>query len=75
MTMKKIFRKHPEAVLISLAVVLLAIIGAYVIWSVTDVAGEVNAALNASIAVRPYKGFDLSGAKVLNLKGLVKTQP
>ena len=74
MTMKKIFRKYPETVLIVLAAIFLGTVVAYFVWGAGAVAGDVNNALNANITTSPYAGFDLNGARALNLRGLVKPQ-
>ena len=75
MIMKKILRKYPETLLGILAIIFLAIIIACFSWGIGDVVKEVNRAMNPNVGATENAGFDLKGAKALDLRGLVRPQP
>lgn len=70
--MKKIFRKHPEAVLTFLALVFLGGLVAYFSWGIGNVVSEVNRGVNSTGAGSGNTSFNLDGARALDLHGLVK---
>ena len=69
--MKKILSNHPEAVILALAVVFLAVVAGFYLWGVGKIVNVTSQALNST---RPatVTGFDLSQASQLDLRGLVK---
>jgi hypothetical protein len=69
--MKNLLRKYPQAALVTLALLLLAIIIAYYVWGIGDVVTAVNQAVNDKVSAGKTTGFDLQDAKNLNLRGLV----
>ncbi len=70
--MKKFLRNYPQILLITLAILFLAIIVAYFSWGMGQAAGEVNRAVNAKGSAEANVNFNLQGAKQLDLRGLVK---
>jgi hypothetical protein len=70
--MKKIFRKYPDVILAVLALFFLGVLFFSFSWGIGQVVLEVNRGLNASGAAGAAKGFDLAGARALDLRGLVK---
>ena len=70
--MKKIFRKYPDAVLTLLALVFLGTLFFSFSWGIGQVVQEVNRGLNAGEVGSENPGFDLAGARSLDLRGLVK---
>ncbi len=73
--MKKTFRQYPETMLIILAVVFLAAIIGVFSWGIGVVVVQVNRVEGAAQPTANHIDFNLSGAKALDLRGLVKTQP
>jgi len=69
--MKKLFRKFPQSILVTLALVFLGIIVAYYAWGISDMIGVVNRAVNTKPSSAGSAGFDIQGAQQLNLRGLV----
>jgi hypothetical protein len=67
--MKKIFKKHPEFVLVSLAAFFLLVLAIYFFWGITTMVSTLNKAIAGSKAEEAAVGFDLKGAAGLNLKG------
>lgn len=70
--MQKLIKSHPEIVLVSVAVVLLATIIGYFSWGMSAVIFELNRALKTSVS-QEKPGFDLQDAARLDLRGLVDT--
>ena len=70
--MQKFFNRHPEIVLASLAVILLAILAAYYFWGVTTLVANLSKAINMEKEKPPQVEFNLKGAASLDLKGLVQ---
>ena len=69
---KGIFRKYPEIILAALAIFFIALLLSVFSWGIGNVVGSVNRAVNATGTGSGDIGFDLQGAKALNLRGLVK---
>lgn len=67
----KFFRKYPQVVLITLAMVFMGIIIAYYFWGIGAVVGQVNRAVNTKPGAGTSNAFNLTGARALNLRGLV----
>lgn len=70
--MKKFFRKYLDAVLAILALLFLGILFSSFSWGIGRVIQEVDRGMNAGGAAGGNAGFNLTGAKALNLRGLVK---
>jgi len=69
--MKKLLRKYPETVLITLAIAFIAIIILYFTWGVGAVVGQVDRVEDSNGAGGGTASFNLQGAQQLNLRGLV----
>jgi hypothetical protein len=69
--MKNIFRKHPDALLIGLAVAFLALIVFSFIWGVGGVVSEIDRAMNAKGTGVGSVDFDLKSASKVDWRGLV----
>lgn len=69
--MKKLLRKYPEAALAILALIIIAAMFYAFTWGVGDVVGALNRAVNAKSGEPGNVGFNLQGAKQLDLRGLV----
>jgi hypothetical protein len=69
--MKNFFRKYEEASLVVLALLLVAFIVIYFAWGIGYVVSETDNALDAQGVVAQNGGFNLTGAQMLNLHGLV----
>ncbi|HEX4104477.1 MAG TPA: hypothetical protein VHZ04_03345 [Candidatus Paceibacterota bacterium] len=69
--MKSFFRKFEEPLLVVLAFVLVGLIIAYFVWGIGYVFSEANSALNANGTASQGTGFNLEGAQLLHLRGLV----
>lgn len=68
-----IFKKYPDFVLIGLAVTLMVILAASFIWVVQVLITNFDKAIGFNLSKIPAKsGFDLEGAKALDLKGLIE---
>ncbi len=70
--MIKFFQAHPEFVLISLAFLLLAILTVAFFWSITTLITFLNKGIGANANQVPAVGFDLKGARALDLKGSLR---
>ena len=69
--MKNILRKHPDVIIAVLAAVFAgAVIYAYA-WGIGSVAEAVYRAVSAPVGGGSNVGFDLQGARALDLRGLV----
>ena len=69
--LSKIFKAHPELVLIGLAVLLLAILVTSFAWGVTSLVVVLNKAIGSGDKSGAGSAtFDLEGAAALDLKGL-----
>ena len=66
--MKRFFKSHLEAVLIGTAFLLLVILGTYFFWGVGILSTSFRASLAIPSAAEKKSGFDIEGAKALNLK-------
>ena len=71
--MKKIFRKFPEAILVTFALFILGVLIAYYIWGLGVVVQEIDQAMNSKNAGGGSPGFNLRTAQQLDFRGLVKT--
>ncbi|MEK7507955.1 MAG: hypothetical protein AAB602_02635 [Patescibacteria group bacterium] len=66
--MKKLFKLHPQAILIGLALLLLTILGIYFLWGSRVLLTSLHASLKApSVSEKPV-GFNIGAAQALNLK-------
>jgi hypothetical protein len=70
--MKNILRKHPETFLAIMAVVFLVALFFSFSWGIGFAVSEVNRAVTATGGGGESVGFNLAGARALNLPGLVK---
>jgi hypothetical protein len=68
--MRKFFHAHPDVVLVTLAIVLLAALAACYSWAINGIYTEVHEALTSSLPPSS-DAFDLAGAAKLDLRGLV----
>ncbi len=69
--MKKLLRKHPDALLITLAIIFLAALIAAFVFGINNVVGQVNRAESANPGPGDNGGFNLQAAQSLDLRGLV----
>ncbi len=70
--MQKIFRSHPEFVLIALTAVIVGVLAAYYFWGITRLISVSTSAIAPPAKEEAAPGFDIDGAKGLDLKGLVR---
>ena len=70
--MGNFFKKHPDFVLIILAVVFVAMLIAYFFWGITTLIVALNKGVNPGKINQPAVTFDLEGAAKLNLKGALE---
>jgi hypothetical protein len=70
--MKTLFKKYPETLLVILAAVFLVVIVGYFAWGVGEVVRQLDRGVNAKVPPAESAGFNLSGARRLDLRGLVK---
>ncbi len=70
--MDKFFKKHPDLILVSLTVIFLGLLVGYYFWGIGILVQHLNRAINTSQGGSTAVGFDMAGAKSLNLKGLVQ---
>ena len=68
--MKKIFHAYPEVIIVTLAVVFLAVLAVCYTWAINVIYGEVHQALTSSLP-QSSDAFDLAGAAKLDLRGLM----
>lgn len=72
--MNKLFKKHPDFVLISLTVIFLSVLIAYFFWGITALIVKLNAAVKPGNTNESALKFNLDEAARINLKGLVPKQ-
>lgn len=70
--MKKLFRKYPDVILAIFAVIFVALILTVFSWGIGMVITSVDKALNTTGQAGGNSGFNIAGAKALDLRGLVK---
>ena len=71
--MKSIFKNHPDFVLVSLAIVFMAVLATSFIFGMQVLITSLNKACGFKAPENQAKaGFDLGGARALDLKGLVQ---
>ncbi len=66
--MKNLFKLHPQAILIGLAFLLLAVLGIYFFWGGSVLLTSLHDSLKIPSASEKPVGFDIESAKALNLK-------
>ncbi len=66
-SIKRFFKAHPEVILTSSAVFLLAVITISYFWGTSILLRSVNNALRVSSVSEKPPGFNIEGAKSLNL--------
>ncbi len=72
MSLKNFFRKYPEIILTTLALVLLGFLIALSSWGIGNMFGAIDRIANPSNADGQNANFNLKGAQSLDLRGLVK---
>ncbi|OGY98963.1 MAG: hypothetical protein A2945_03910 [Candidatus Liptonbacteria bacterium RIFCSPLOWO2_01_FULL_52_25] len=70
--MGNFFKKHPDLVLTSLTVVLIAMLVAYFLWGITTLVAAFTKGVSPGKINQPAVIFDLEGAKKLDLKGALE---
>ena len=70
--MKQFLKKHIQQALAVVAFVFLGIIAAYYIWGIMTISLYASQAINPASQGSGSTAFNLSGAKNLNLKGLMQ---
>jgi hypothetical protein len=70
--MDNFFKKHPDLVLIGLAVVFVAILIVYFFWGITTLIVELNKGVNPGKINQSAVTFNLEDAAKLNLKGALQ---
>jgi hypothetical protein len=68
--MKKFFYSHPDVVIVSLAIVFLAILIGFYSWAINDAFFELHTALGSSQS-EIQTTFNLNGASTLDFRGLL----
>ena len=68
--MKKFFYSHPETVIVTLAIILVVMLGVFSAWAINDIFLGVHQALTFSPQASS-ENFDLTAAAKLDLRGLV----
>ncbi len=69
--MKETLRRHPDIVLAALALTLTGIVIYAYAWGIGNAAGAVYQAVSAPASGSLQSGFNLQGARQLDLRGLV----
>lgn len=70
---KKLFKKHPDFVLISLAILLLGVLVVSFVWGITTIFTTFNKAISVGDDSKEGSAmFNLQVAKELDLRGLVR---
>ena len=70
--MKFFFRKHLEGFLVGFTIVLVGIMAFCFVWGITYVSQNLDSVFEARSAETQTISFNLSGAKSLDLRGLVQ---
>ena len=70
--MRSLFKKYPDFVIIGFAILLLTILAIYFFWPLQTIVVNLNKAVGFSQENNTNTGFDLEGAKALDLKGLIQ---
>ena len=70
--MGSIFKKHPDFILLSLAILLIGVLAASYIWGIQTLITNFKKTTFDQHENKTETGFDLEGAKALDLKGLVQ---
>jgi len=66
------FKKHPEFVIIGLAVFFIAVIIASFFWGITTLVSHLNRAVSVDSDLEGVETFNVEGAAALNLKGALR---
>ena len=66
--MKRFFKLHLDAVLIASAFLLLVVLGIYFFWGVGVLLSSLHSSLTIPSVSEKPSGFNIEGAKALNLK-------
>ena len=69
--MKSFLRKYEEPLLVVCALLLICLIVAYFVWGIGYVFSEANSALSTNGTSNKGATFNISGAQMLNTRGLV----
>jgi hypothetical protein len=69
--MENFFRKHIEGFLTGFAVVLLGVVVFCFVWGMVYLSRSLDSVFDVNASVASTTSFNLSGAKALNLRGLV----
>lgn len=67
--MNEFLRNHPDVILVGLAIVFIAVLGAYYFWGIGVIDSSVNQAASASLKPSSPAAFNLQEAAGLDLKG------
>ena len=73
--MRKFFTTNVNTILVSVAVVFLALIVGYFIWGIGYIVTQVGSADTAKLTASEIPSFDLQDAASLNYRGVATSSP